>query len=610
MTVKRWKGWKVGRDGAVTLALAGGTLVLLVATSAGRGLTYDEPVYAAVAGRNSQWFQYLAQSWRQGRLQAPFSRAMLDRYWHNRGPTQAHRDMHPPVVKLLSSLSQGFLAAHLGTMVAMRLPAMLLLALTVGLLYRWLAATVGRSAGLFAALALLTMPRVFGHAHLLTLDVPVAAMVFLATVLFWKAVTAGSWGWTVAYGIGFGLALGTKMNAVILPLPLAAWWIWKRWRNREARGSGGKAVSEASAGLAEAGKVALGTFLVAPLVFWGTWPWLWYDPLAHLKGYWTYHSQHYAVSVTYGGRLYAYAPWHYPAVMTLITTPTAILAMVGWGLGSQVRNLRLEGPARRSEIGVLLACNAVGHLLPFLLPGTPKYNGIRLFMPVFPFLAGLAGLGFQGLSEGLCRRLEGWAGRSSIVHWPLKLTVVLGLFLLLPGVVGIAQFYPYELSYYNALIGGLAGAYRRGMEPTYWGEAYFSALPFLNARAPQGALVYACPPGVASTLLEPYQRLGFLRSDLRLTGDETQARQADFAVFHTHDAELNATARTLFAHASPVHITALNGVPLLLIYDRTAWEETRAEPQTVGGGTAVGTLEAPPEGKPTDLKNLPWGGEK
>ena len=567
------KRWKVGRDGAVAAAVAVGIWALLLATSGGRGLTYDEPVYVAVAARNSGWFRHLAESWRQGRLREPFSAAVLDRYWHNEGPTQAHRDMHPPVVKLLSGLTQGLGAAYLGGWAAMRLPAMLLLALTGALLYRLLAAVGSRPAGLFAALALLTMPRVFGHAHLLTLDVPVAAMVFLATALFWKAVTTSSWGWTVAYGIGFGLALGTKMNALFLPLPLSAWLLWRQWRSRE---SGGTSPPDARArpsrpGLALAGKAALGTFLIAPLVFWGTWPWLWYDPVAHLRDYWTYHFRHYAVSVTYFGRLYAYAPWHYPLVMTLLTTPTALLALVGWWIGSRDWRGRAAGSERRSEIGVLLALSAVGHLLPFMLPGTPKYNGIRLFMPVFPFLAGLAGLGFQGLSGWLCRRLEGWAGWSSIAHGPTKLTVLLGMFLLLPGVVGIARTYPYELSYYNALVGGLAGAYRRGLEPTYWGETYLSALPFLNAHAPPGAMVYVCPVGVVGTLLEPYQRLGLLRADLRLTGDEAQARQADFVVFHTHDAELNATARFLLAHARPVHATTLDGVPLLVIYDRTAW---------------------------------------
>jgi hypothetical protein len=168
--------------------------------------------------------------------------------------------------------------------------------------------------------------------------------------------------------------------------------------------------------------------------------------------------------------------------------------------------------------------------------------------------------------------LEGRIVLQSIANWPTKLTILLGLFLLLPGVVGIARVHPYELSYYNAFIGGLPGAYRRGMEPTYWGDTYYSALPFLNAHAPPGARVYVCPVGVVGTLMEPYQRLGLLRSDLRLTGDEAQAREADLVVFHTHDAELNETTRFLLAHARPVHATTLDGVPLLVIYDRTAWE--------------------------------------
>jgi len=599
--------------------LAGLTLILLLATTNGIGLTYDEPVYASVSLRNWGWFRSLAQSWARGHLREPFSRAVVDRYWYNRGPTQAHRDLQPPLVKILCGLTQTLFGSLLPGS-ALRLPSMLLFALLVALVYRFLATTVDRSSGLFAALALLTMPRVFGHAHLLTLDVPMATMTFLTTVLFWKTLTTGSWRWTVALGLGYGLTLGTKMNAIVVPLPLFGWalWVWRsqraegrkpkaesrklkaesRKRKVEDRGPGAEsegrraegrgpeaegrgqrakggegirnpqsAIRNPQSAIRNGGQAVLAMFVLAPLIFVLTWPWLWYDFGSHLREYFDYHLHHYPVSVTYFGRIYQHAPWHYPFVMAAITTPTMVLLLVVGGLGGWgVKGLRDWLP----PASCLLLLSALFHLLPFALPGTPKYNGIRLFLPAFPFLAGLAGIGFGRLSAWLGMKLEGWEPLRDIPNVPLKVTVVLGLFLLLPGVVGIARLHPYHLSYYNALIGGLKGAVRHGFEPTYWGETYLSAVPFFNAQAPPGARIYVRPPGATATL-QVYQNLGLLRADLQLTGDDREAQEADFAVFHTHDVELNDWTRTLLSQARPVHATERDGVPLLVIYDRTAW---------------------------------------
>jgi hypothetical protein len=129
----------------------------------------------------------------------------------------------------------------------------------------------------------------------------------------------------------------------------------------------------------------------------------------------------------------------------------------------------------------------------------------------------------------------------------------------------LLAYHPFYLSYYGELIGGLRGAVRRGFEATYWGEAYLAAVPVLNRRAPFGASVYICPPGVIS-LMRMYQGAGLLRRDLRWSGDEREAPQADLTVFHHRPSEWNRWAWHLFRTARPLEAPGISGVPLVFIY--------------------------------------------
>jgi hypothetical protein len=100
-----------------------------------------------------------------------------------------------------------------------------------------------------------------------------------------------------------------------------------------------------------------------------------------------------------------------------------------------------------------------GSILFFLLlfsTRVPVYDGERLFLHVFPAWALLIGLGFAWAWR---RVSPGHAGRSILVV------------LLAAQGFGVLVTYPFGLSYYNALVGGLLGAERLGLEVTYWNDA-------------------------------------------------------------------------------------------------------------------------------------------
>jgi len=218
---------------------------------------------------------------------------------------------------------------------------------------------------------------------------------------------------------------------------------------------------------------------------------------------------------------------------------------------------------RRDPPSTLLAIGIAVNLLVAALPFTPKYNGVRLFMPVFPLLGILAGAGF-GQMVGLVRTKMGAVGR-----W---YGVALAIIFLGPAARAIAVTHPYQLSYYNMFVGGMRGAVARGLPATYWGDTYLSGWSFVSAQAPYSATVWVAPPGCAS-ILKTYQNMG-QRPDIRLSASASPPPNADFAMFQNKPNELNAGCRALLQAmergAAPVHVTQRCGVPLLWVFDRTA----------------------------------------
>ncbi len=536
-------------DLAMSVVLSVVSIAAVVTTSNDIGITYDEPLYAGQAMKAADWLQLLFTEPGTALSQE----GILD-HWnpHIKGINELQPATTKWVNGIVGALTGGNLRAGTAVFFALMLTAV----------YWFGTRAFSRTVGLFAACALATLPRVFGHAHLTTLDVPVAAMVMLTTALFWNVQSpskrrqgAGA----IGGGVSLGLAVGTKMNGLLV-LPTVLLWIAvrRRW----------------------SWKIAFALFAVAPLTFFLSWPWLWLNPVGNAAEYFRYHLKHAPVWVTYFGRDYEYAPWHYPLVMMGITTPVVVLLLSLVGIVTQ--SIRLRGQQRNltdcATRGLLLLSLLV-QLAAFMLPTTPKYNGVRIFLPVFPFLALFAGVGFDVGGRWLTQRLR--TGQMS----PALLTFLLGGLCLAPSVRAIADVHPFELSYYNILIGGVRGAVARGFEPTYWGETLLHALDALNKHTPPNGVV-CITPGGAISYLEMYQNMGLLRSDLNLS-DFRRLKDADAAVFHTRRVEMTDEARQLLRDGKPVFAKTLDDVPLVVVF-------TRDEIQRVLKKSRDGIALAPP----------------
>ena len=527
-------------DGIIALALGLLTAIVLVATSPSTGFTTDEPNYINADESYGRWLSILVKDPARA-----FSSQTINTFL-----ASVHE--HPPVEKYWAGMLWLVGRHFFDPLTAHRLGPILLVAIMVGLLYLLVAKEFGRAAGLFAAAALLSMPRFFFHAHLAALDVPVAFGAFAVTFLFWKTIERRNWWWGIVLGAAWGLAEGIKLNATFIPISLV---LWSLLYHRK-------------------GYVAIRFLLmglVAVLSFLLIWPWLYFNTWTRLLEYINFHVNHYGIGAWYLGQAYLPPPWHYVFVTLWAVLPLTLILMIAAGVAG-------AGKKRKGTSLVwLLVLSVFAAIFPFIFGVSLAYNGERLFMPAFPFLAALAGIGFGRLVAWLRQWMQ--SSRPAVLTG--SATALLGLALLTPQTVTMARLYPHLLSYYSESVGGLRGATKLGLETTYWSEAYISAIPYLNAHARPGDIVWT----ENGETFEYYQRFGWLRSDIKFMAIRSPEdpqyqpgtdylKKASWFVYVYQQSKFGFEGEdayppwTLLRSQSPVFVVSFEGVPIMSIYGK------------------------------------------
>jgi 4-amino-4-deoxy-L-arabinose transferase-like glycosyltransferase len=528
--------WKLS-DGMIALLLFLAATLALTVTAKDIGLTWDEPVYINSGQSYARWVYILVKDPLRA-LQAQ----TIDTYW-----TITHE--HPPVERLWSGLV--WLAARhfFDDITANRLGAILLAGLLVALVYLLIAGMYNRASGLFASAALLCMPRFFFHSHLAALDVPVAMTSFALIFLFWKTVNRKGWVWGIPWGIAWGVALATKLNGIFIPFAVVAWiLVFRRtW------------------------VMAIRLFLmgiVAALTFFILWPWLYFQPWKRALEYLYFHLGHHPIGQWYLGQYYLPPPWHYVFVILWAVVPLTLMALFLLGVS------RCGNGKRDNGLVWLLIFSAIASISPFIFGINLAYNGERLFMPVFPYIACLAGIGFGWLvacTQKLLKKAKKPA-LSALTAW------IMGIALLLPPIISMAGLYPHLLSYYSAGVGGLPGATKLGLETTYWNETYASAIPYLNAHSKTGDKIWVENQDV----FRYYQSTGLIRPDVNFITNKPAAYHgqkgsggfwdANWYVFQYLQTQFGAGGEANYVPLqvlktqTPVFVLQYERVPLMAVY--------------------------------------------
>jgi Dolichyl-phosphate-mannose-protein mannosyltransferase len=579
-------------------------LVALAVTLPGTGdlgLTWDEPAYRYSQVMSAQWWERLgrARSWSD--LEDLFSPDSLVYYWPygRNGP-----NLHPPLAGQLCLLTHAAFGRFVKDIPSRRLASVIEYSLTIAILFGFLARRYGPWVGGAAAGALLFTPRVFGDGHIAGTDMPGLLLWGATAVAFWEALHAMHGGrWRILVGLLIGLAIVEKMAALAVVLPLLVWTAARLPRPFGRRGDpaawadgvgtlaalmaplvlAGLEIVRLARLLPPPGQTDLflarprtawpGGILAVPLLIWivrrilaraarghriwgverpalETWAavlalapllaWLgnplwWRETLPRLAHYAMLNAARRGalpdIPIFYLGHTYLYTlPWHNAWVLMAITVPAGILvaAMVGLAYG-----LRVAG---RDGLPAYFALHLA--TLPVIrMLGVPAHDGVRLFLPTFFFLAAFAGWGTIWAADALAR-----LSRRGVVPW----RSAVALLVLGPAAWQLLRIHPYELSYYNELIGGPRGAWRAGFELTYWYDAFNPrTIAELNGRLQRGATIDLLNPRTETETFQELQSLGELRGDLRLG-----IRAPDmfpYAWLLTQDSKATALTRLLFA---------------------------------------------------------------
>jgi hypothetical protein len=410
----------------------------------------------------------------------------------------------------------------------------------------------GPIAGMTASASLVMMPRLFGHAHIAALET-VMSLVYAAVVFsvvgYWSKQSPPIRKTAILTGILFGLALLTKVQAILLPVPIMLWAFF-HWKHRA----------------------------VLPLVLWGStglvvfflfWPWLWLNPLEHFSEYFLRTTERVTIYVWYFGSKLADSdvPWHYPAVMFLTTVPVGLhlLGCAGLCTSSSKENFEFDvkgtqavpKPWQDSRLQLVFVC-FLFPLLLFSLPGVVVYDGVRLFLVVFPLWAVFIGRGSAAVITWLSQK---WSRKTALC--------VLTAFMAIQS-YGIVSFAPCYLSYYNLSVGGLRGAERLGLEPTYWGDSVTrDFLDEVCRKVPEGSTIDVMPVLQPTHLEILHNQSPILRNHkIRLRPYHPEKNgPPHYVMIFRRKADLPFPLRKDPAHANVLTEVQIQGVRLAALYE-------------------------------------------
>ncbi len=445
-------------DALIAAMIAAGVLAALLATSRDFAMVFDEGFTVDRELTLADWFAGIAEPG-PGLSRSDYLRSeVLEQFWRF---SRKEPDGHPPFYALIGLAGWRVARGWADPLTSYRFGPMALTAATSGLIYLFLARRFGRLAGVTGALALVLAPRTFAHAHYAHYDMPVTCLWLLAQMAFVKAVCSP--GWIVPFGVLIGLAAGTKFTGWFAVVPAMGWWAifeglpMARRVLRHFRLHGSPRLDRPPPpmppGLPATRALALGIPLAA-LTLYAIQPAWWASPWRGLDRFLVSNltrEQSVPVTSLYLGTVYRFAlPWHNTMVLTAVTMPVSIVVL---GLVGIVAVL---ARARSDRESLIWPMSWVVLMVVRALPNAPGHDVERLLLPSLASLSVLAGIGAGWLAGRLRSSRFGRAV-------PVVAAVVVGECLL-----GMAQVYPYNLSYYSVAVGGLPGAERLGFEETYY----------------------------------------------------------------------------------------------------------------------------------------------
>jgi hypothetical protein len=451
------------------------------------GVTWDSPSLFYGGERTLYWIEH---PWVAGALDfdAPEPVGFHSRFekWPNAGDVK-HYPVLPGLVAALSSqvfhdglgLVDDIDGHHLG-LVLFHAAAIFVLGWT-------LSGLLGTQSALFAILALVFFPTIAGHGFNNAKDLSCVDFYACGIAAVGLGVLARRDKQILLGAVWLGISLACKLNAAFALVTIALWlpfaWLILYWRQQRVPAR------------------TLGFLLLVPLaavvLSFLLWPWLYQGTLPQ----WRTHIAEYLTTVMKYGIGQRDSWTNYPLRTLLFMTPPLILANSAVFLVTGFRG----GRSALATWTLLVLWTAVP-LMRMAMPHSGFYDANRHFMEYIYGLCAMAGAGFSQLLTWL---IAAWKRRGSKWVTERQLAWVTSLAALGSLLIALLTYAPYEIAYFNFLIGGLGGAQRAALfrmpfphtsnvnqtEGDYWGSSLREFQRWLHEQDPRPSTVGLC--GVA-----------------------------------------------------------------------------------------------------------------
>jgi hypothetical protein len=443
----------LGSKAAIFLVLLALTFIPIAITLPYYGVTFDEPIYMEAAWNVQKWLSVEPSSL--------FDRGVIDCYWK----TDPLRNVHPSGLKWLYLGAQKSIFWENDPYIQNRVLNVFILTVSLLVFLLWWGEGSFWRGAVFILL-LLTIPRFFAHTHFAATDIPMTSFLLLFIVCIEKTFS-GKRFWLT--GILLGILASIKITSLLFVLPvMPAFVVWYRheWKTVLSR--------------------IILICLIGMLVFYALNPDWWFSPLSRCREFiaQTLTRRTWAPFTSYfGGHFYTFrGPFYYPFTMFLITTPLLHIFLIFSGLGFFL----FKRPCRTNRKMILLIICLLTPFIILALPASPTNDGVRYLLPAFPFAACFMMLGLEKIWNFVRKKYPASPSRMAA-----RLIITAGALVLFAGdIYNPARCPPFELSYYNKIVGNLSGAHRRGYETTYWFEILNDPVLVRLNEVCAGSLVY------------------------------------------------------------------------------------------------------------------------
>lgn len=547
-----------GAISAMALGLFVVAMVAMFATQRDYGVVSDVSNYFFNSVRQLAWMEDLWQALLEGHPGTVLNRESVLEHWRV-DPT---RIPHPPLSREISGLGWLLFRGVFDAVGAYRVGVMLAYAALTAASAAFTATSTGSiTAGVGAGLTILTMPVLFAHGHFAHTDLFLSTFWFASACCLYRWVEESRPAMLFTAGLLLGAALATKFTGLLLIPVIGLWLVLRRPR--------------------DAWWAILIVAVCAAAVFYLSNPIMWVDLKLGISDYLGAGLERTEgiggkIQTEYFGQFYTYrGPWHYPFVWTAIVIPPTLLLSIAAGLFDR----------RRGELIGFCLLNAAVLYAALLVPSAPMHDGVRLFLAVFPFFAVLSGIGTAVLADRLAQLFRTDRRQTSSL-----VTAVVLLALFVPAAGAVVRSHPYQLSYFNLLIGGIQGAAEKGLEVTNLKEVLNEeALEDLTSLIPDDAILDAgflfeemcfnqnldrAPRGWSVEVGWPLSDPVGSRLNLICAGDPVRAptavdrlsRAPDFLLVLNRKAMWRPIEWAVHAQNAPYYQVKLDGVSLLSLY--------------------------------------------